>query len=253
MEVLIVGAGAMGRWLADSVAADAAFADADPAAAEAAAADAGGRAVALDTTERFDVVAVAVPMGVTHEAIATHTGKARSAIVDLAGVMAGPTAAMAEHAPDLERASFHPLFAPENAPGRIAIVAENEGPTVATIREDLTAAGNEFVETTPAEHDRAMETVQARVHAAVLAFGLAAEPVPEGFGTPVYDALEDLRAEVTGGTPRVYADIQDAFEGAEDVAEAAERIAEADPGEFEDLYRAAGRGAGSDSDAGADG
>jgi prephenate dehydrogenase len=248
MEVLIVGAGAMGRWLAEGVGTDVAFADVDPAAAEAAAADAGGRAVALDTGERFEAVAIAVPMGAAAGAIATHAGKAREAIVDLAGVMAGPTAAMAEHAPDLERASLHPLFAPENAPGRIAIVTENEGSTVGSIRADLAGAGNEFVETTPAEHDRAMETVQARVHAAVLAFGLAAEPVPEGFGTPVYDALEALRAEVTGGTPRVYADVQETFDGAADVAEAAARIAEADPGEFERLYRDAERDAGASDD-----
>jgi prephenate dehydrogenase len=247
MELLIVGAGAMGRWLADSVGGAVAFADADPAVAAAAAAETGGRAVALDASERFGTVAVAVPMGVTVEAIATHAPKAREAIVHLAGVMAGPTEAMAEHAPDRERASLHPLFAPENAPGRIATVVENEGPAVAAIRENLAAAGNTFVETTPVEHDRAMETVQARAHAAVLAFGLAAEAVPEGFGTPVYDALEDLLTEVTGGTPRVYADIQEAFDGAEDVAEAAARIADADAERFERLYREAGERAGSHS------
>jgi prephenate dehydrogenase len=240
MELLIVGAGSMGRWLADTVGFEAAFADADPAAAEAAASAVGGRTVGLDTDERFEAVAVAVPMGVATEAIASHAGAAREAIVDLAGVMAGPTAAMAEHAPELERASLHPLFAPANAPGRIAVVEEDPGPTVGRIRADLADAGNTFVETTPEEHDRAMETVQARAHAAVLAFGLAAEPVPEGFGTPVYDALEDLRREVTGGTPRVYADIQESFEGADDVAAAAERIAEADDETFERLYREAG-------------
>jgi prephenate dehydrogenase len=240
MELLIVGAGSMGRWLADTVGFEVAFADADPAAAEAAASAVGGRTVGLDTDERFEAVAVAVPMGVATEAITSHAGAAREAIVDLAGVMAGPTEAMAEHAPELERASLHPLFAPANAPGRIAVVEDDPGPTVGRIRADLADAGNTFVETTPEEHDRAMETVQARAHAAVLAFGLAAEPVPEGFGTPVYDALEDLRREVTGGTPRVYADIQESFEGADDIAAAAERIAEADGEAFERLYCEAG-------------
>jgi prephenate dehydrogenase len=244
MELLIVGAGSMGRWLAEAVGDDVAFADAEPAAARSAAAAAGGRAVALDTDERFDVVAIAVPMGVATEAIATHADTARGAIVDLAGVMAGPTAAMAEHAPEVERASLHPLFAPANAPGRIAVVADDAGPTVARIRAELTEVGNTFIETTPEEHDRAMETVQARAHAAVLAFGLAAEPVPEGFGTPVYDVLEELLAEVTGGTPRVYADIQESFDGADDIAAAAERIAAADGEAFERLYREAGNEAG---------
>ena len=240
MQVLIVGAGAMGRWLADGVGGDVAFADADPAAAEAAATEIGGRAVALDAEEQFETVVIAVPMDAAVDAIAAHATKATGAIVDLAGVMAGPTEAMATHAPDLERASLHPLFAPGNAPGRIAIVAENEGVVLRAIREDLASRGNTFVETTPEEHDRAMETVQASTHAAVLAFGLAAEPVPDGFGTPVYDALEELRAEITGGTPRVYADIQSTFDGAEAVAEAATRIADADADAFEQLYREAG-------------
>jgi prephenate dehydrogenase len=243
----------MGRWLAESVGADVAFADADPAAAEAATTEIGGRTVALDVEERFEAVVVAVPMRVAAEAIATHAPKAREAIVDLTGVMEGPTAAMAEHAPDLERASLHPLFAPENAPGRIAVVAENEGRIVRAIREDLAAAGNTFVGTTPEQHDRAMETVQASAHAAVLAFGLAADPVPEGFGTPVYDALEELRAEVTGGTPRVYADIQETFDGADAIAEAAARIADADAGAFERLYREAGGATGEGDDRDADG
>jgi prephenate dehydrogenase len=98
-----------------------------------------------------------------------------------------------------------------------------------------------------------METVQARAHAAVLAFGLAAEPVPEGFGTPVYDALENLRQEVTGNTPRVYADIQKSFEGADDIAAAAERIAAADDEAFERLYRDAGDGLGNPPGSDADG
>ncbi len=240
METLIVGAGDMGRWLADTVGADVAFADADPAAAEAARAEVGGRAVDLDTDETFDVVVVAVPMGVAAEAIATHARKAREAVMDLAGVMSGPTETMAEHAPGLERASLHPLFAPANAPGRIAVVTNSEGTAVRRIRKQLSAAGNTFIETTPEEHDRAMKTVQARAHAAVLAFGLAAEPVPEGFGTPVYDALEELRAEITGNTPRVYADIQETFDGAGDVAEAASRLADADSEAFEPLYHEAG-------------
>lgn len=240
MHVLIVGAGAIGRWFGETIEAEIAFADADSATAKAAATEVGGRAVALDTDERFEAVVVAVPMRAATGAIERHAGTATDAVLDLAGVMSGPVEAMAEHAPDLERASLHPLFAPENAPGRIAIVEAAAGPTVATIREDLTAAGNEFVETTPGEHDRAMETIQARAHAAVLAFGLAAEPVPEGFGTPVYDALRDLLAEVTGGTARVYADIQATFDGAADVSEAAERIATADDETFERLYREAG-------------
>ncbi|MFB6217567.1 MAG: prephenate dehydrogenase, partial [Halobacteriaceae archaeon] len=103
-------------------------------------------------------------------------------------------------------------------------------------RGALADRGNTLVEVTPEEHDEAMRTVQGRAHAAVLAFGLAAEEVPEGLETPVYEALSEVLAQVTGGTPRVYADIQAAFDGADDVAAAARRIAGADREAFADLY-----------------
>ncbi|MDL0124010.1 prephenate dehydrogenase, partial [Halobacterium salinarum] len=62
MEVLVVGAGAVGRWVAETVAAPVAFADTDPQRAVAAAdATENARAVAVDTAASFAVVAVAVP------------------------------------------------------------------------------------------------------------------------------------------------------------------------------------------------
>lgn len=241
MDLLIVGAGAMGRWFAGLVEADLAFADVDRTAAEDAAAALGGRAVALEGEERFDVVCLAVPMDAVSTAVAAQAPRSTGAVVDLSGVMAGPVTAMAEHAPDRERVSFHPLFAPENAPGRVAVVADAPGPLTDRLRTVLTEAGCTLFETTPAEHDRAMETVQARTHAAVLAFALAAEDVPDAFGTPVYDALEGIVEDLTGGNPRVYADIQATFDGAEDVARAAQAIADADRATFESLYRDARR------------
>ena len=89
-----------------------------------------------------------------------------------------------------------------------------------------------------------MTTVQAGTHAAILAFALSANSVPEGLRTPVYDELAALADHVTGGESRVYADIQATFDGATGVANAAERLADADPKEFEELYREAEKGRG---------
>lgn len=239
MQVLVVGAGAMGRWFGRTLPWSVVYADVEPEAATAAAAASGGRAVDLESDESFDLVCIAVPMRGTGSAIADHASKAREAVIDLSGVMAGPVAAMAEHAADRERASFHPLFGPENAPGRIAAVVDRPGPTVDDVWAALADAGNHLFETTPEEHDTAMETIQARTHAALLAFALAAEDVPGPFGTPIYDDLRELADEFLSGTPRVYADIQTTFDGAEDVAAAAEAVASADPETFERLYRAA--------------
>ncbi|WP_020221719.1 NAD(P)-binding domain-containing protein, partial [Halarchaeum acidiphilum] len=109
MDVLVVGAGEMGRWFASAVTSDVAFADADPPRAEAAADALGsrGRAVPLDTTESFGVVCLAVPMRVASESIAEHAEKAQQAVVDVTGSMRAPLDAMADAAPARERVSFH--------------------------------------------------------------------------------------------------------------------------------------------------
>jgi len=247
MDLLVVGAGEMGRWFADAVAAQSpGFLDADAAAAERAAAAAGGRAVPADADERAAVVCVAVPIPAAGTAISTHADRAREAVVDVTGVMGPAVGAMHEHAPDRERLSLHPLFAPERAPGRIAAVEDAGGPATGAIREALEDRGNDVFPTTADEHDRVMATVQARAHAAVLAYGLARESVPEAFHTPVSRALTDLVEQVTGGTPRVYADIQAAFDGAEDVAESARRVADARGDAFAALYRRAREPGGDD-------
>ncbi|ELY60193.1 prephenate dehydrogenase [Natronococcus amylolyticus DSM 10524] len=241
MDVLIVGAGAMGTWFGDAVDSEVTFADVDPAAAVAAADAVGGEAASLEDEGTYDVVCIAVPLSHADEAIAAHASRAGEAMVDVSGAMTDPLAAMARHAPDLERASLHPLFAPERAPGSIAVVRENAGPTTVAVLEALEDRGNDLVETTPEEHDEAMETVQSATHAAVLAFALAAEDVPEGFETPIYEELRGIASRVTAGTPRVYADIQETFDGAEAVADAAGALADADHDEFEALYAEAAR------------
>jgi prephenate dehydrogenase len=213
------------------------FADRDPEAAASAAGAVGARAVDLAGEERFDLVCVAVPISATETAIAEYAHRAERAILDVSGVMVGPVRAMAEHAPGRERASLHPLFAPSSEPGNVAVVVGEGGPALDTVREVLATRGNDLFETTPEEHDEAMRTVQARAHAAVLAYALAAEEVPERFHTPVSAALADVVEQVTGNEPAVYAEIQRTFAGAGDVAEAARRIAEADAVAFERLYR----------------
>ncbi|WP_336038097.1 prephenate dehydrogenase dimerization domain-containing protein [Halobacterium yunchengense] len=243
MDVLVVGAGAVGRWFASLADAPVSFADVEEARAEAAAAEHDGRAraVPLDGEESFGLVAVAVPMSAAADAIAAHAERAERAVVDFTGEMRGPLAAMASAAPARERASFHPLFAPEHAPGRVAVSESTAGPAVERVREWLDAAGNTLVDVAPADHDDAMATIQGRAHAAVLAFALAADDVPDELATPVYEDLAALVARVTGGNPRVYADIQDAFGGTEELAAAARRLADADREAFLEAYEDAGR------------
>jgi len=246
MTLCIVGAGAMGRWLAETVATETpavslAFADTDTAAAEGAAAEFDAEAVQLSNGtpqphHTFETVCLAVPMPTVADAVADWAPATESAMLDLSGVMSEPVSAMREHLPGRERASLHPLFAPGRAPGNVALVSDSVGPTLSPILDALREAGNDLFETMPAEHDEAMSTVQAKSHAAVLAWALAGEDVREEFHTPISARLADLAATVTEGESRVYADIQEQFGGADAVADAARHIADADDEAFADLY-----------------
>ncbi|MXR52249.1 prephenate dehydrogenase/arogenate dehydrogenase family protein [Halovenus sp. WSH3] len=241
MDALLVGAGAMGQWLGSVLSGaglltELSVLDTDPQRARETAETVGGRAVSPETVPTADLVCIAVPIPAAADAIATYAGYADAAILDVTGTMARPVDAMTEHAPDCERLSLHPLFAPENEPGNVPAVVDAGGPITDDVLAALRDRGNDVFETTVEEHDAAMETVQARTHAAVLAFGLAAEEVPERFQTPISTELTRLAEQVTGGESRVYADIQAAFEGADDVAEAARRLADADAEQFERLY-----------------
>lgn len=247
MHLLVVGAGEMGRWFARTAGADAvAFADRERSVAESAAAELADataenalgstRAVPLDDDERFDVVCVAVPMASVPGAVAEHADRATAAVVDVSGEMRDSVAALRAHAGDREHASFHPLFSAANAPGNVPVVIDGGGPVLDGIRDALSAAGNRVFETTPAEHDRAMETVQARAHAAVMAYALAAEDVDPRFHTKLSGPLSDLVDQLVGDDPDVYAEIQERFPGAESVAERARILADADPEAFRELY-----------------
>ncbi|WP_436936017.1 prephenate dehydrogenase [Halovenus marina] len=243
MNALVVGSGAMGRWFGEVLVdldSSISFLDADTVVAREAADAVGGNAVETSVDETFDLVVIAVPIPTAPTAIETYADSARQAIVDLTGTMTDPVEAMRAHAADLERASLHPLFAPENEPGNIPVVVDSAGPLTDRVCDQLVARDNTVFETDAATHDEAMETVQARTHAAVLAFALAAENVPDRYHTPISAELTALADQVTDGDARVYADIQAAFDGAESVADAARQIAETDEEGFKRLYERAG-------------
>ena len=82
MDILVVGAGAMGRWMGHSLVDDGpesvelAFVDTDADAALDAADAVAGRAVATDTDETFDGVCVAVPIPAATATIAEYADRA---------------------------------------------------------------------------------------------------------------------------------------------------------------------------------
>ena len=241
MKLLIVGSGSMGRWFASSVDAEVTFLDIKAERAQGAAEDMGGKMANLGTDELFDIVCIAVPIPRVTEAISTYAKNVTGIMCDITGIMKIPMEAMKKYANGVERISLHPLFGPENYPGRIALVIDEMGPMAEQIFEDLEKAGNTLFITTAGEHDEVMKTVQGMTHAAILSFALAAQEVPEEFGTPIFDGLVDLVKEMTNGNARVYSDIQEVFGGSKAIIEAAKKISSADWKEFSQLYEEASR------------
>ncbi len=235
----MVGAGQMGRWIASLGPWQPTFVDVDHATAQAAAEAADGAVLDPESQRQFDIVCIAVPMSAAAAAVAEYAPRAREAVIDVTGEMRTVLEAMTAHASDRQRASFHPLFAASNAPGNVAVVIDVPGPAITAVIDALEAAGNRVVETTPDEHDQAMQSIQAAAHTAILAYGIARETVPAGFETPISETLDELVMQVTNGNPAVYREIQQQFDGAEMVAAAAARIADADADTFDELYETA--------------
>ncbi|MFB6185283.1 MAG: prephenate dehydrogenase, partial [Halobacteriaceae archaeon] len=154
----------------------------------------------------------------------------------LTGKMKEPVSLMANIAPARERASLHPLFHPDNAPGQIAIAIQTQGPVIDRIQDTLTDQGYTFTEISPQDHDSAMKTIQGRTHAAILAFAMTADSVPDDLETPVYRRLRSLVIDILDNNPETYAEIQAEFDGADDIAQAAAEIASADVQQFIDIY-----------------
>ena len=238
MRVVIVGAGTIGQWFATVTAGwlDPIFLDIDQKRAETAAERYDGDVWTRDSVEPAPVVCTAVPLTNTTDVLAEYLPFAELAVIDLSGAMQSPLQVMNSAEQELERISLHPLFAPENAPGNIAAVIEEPGTVWSHCQQRLANAGNHVFETTPEEHDQAMETVQAKVHAAIMAYALAADPVDSAFHTPISEELDRLAKTVLTGSPRVYADIQTTFDGAESVAQAAADVARADNTVFVDIF-----------------
>ena len=241
MRAVIVGAGQMGRWFADVTAGwlDPSFVDADPDRAAAAAADTDADWIQAADVNSVPIIVTAVPLTATADVLREFGPLATDAVIDLSGSMSGPMTALQDTVPDREQLCLHPLFAPENAPGTVAVVTDKEGPIGADLRRTLDRQGYTLLDTTPERHDEAMKSVQAASHAAILAYALAAEPVDPRFHTPVSKGITELVEMVVNGNPRVYGDIQSTFDGADDVAREAAQIANSDAEAFIEYYRTA--------------
>jgi chorismate mutase / prephenate dehydrogenase len=165
-----------------------------------------------------DVVLISVPIDVTVEVIGRLGPRVRedALLMDVTSVKAAPVQAMLEST----RASVvgtHPLFGPSvhTVQGQRIVLTPGRGDAwLAWLRQMLSARGLNVLETTPAEHDRAMAIVQVLTHFSTEVMGRALVDLDVSveetlrFTSPVYLMELLMTARHFAQSPDLYASIQ---------------------------------------------
>jgi chorismate mutase/prephenate dehydrogenase len=165
-----------------------------------------------------DVVVISVPIDVTEDVIRRLGPRVRrdALLMDVTSLKAAPVQAMLT-ASSASVVGTHPLFGPSvhSLQGQRVVVTPGRGDAwLAWLKMMLHARGMEVMETTPAEHDRAMSIVQVLVHFSTEVVGrtLAALNVPIdqtlAFTSPIYLMELLLAARHFAQSPQLYASIQ---------------------------------------------
>ena len=177
-----------------------------------------------------DVVVISVPIDVTVPVIQELGPLIRpdALLMDVTSVKTEPVKAMLT-ASQASVVGTHPLFGPtvHSLQGQRVVLTPGRGDEwLAWLKTMLHARGLEMVETTPAEHDRAMAIVQVLVHFSTEVMGktLASLQVPIDqtlmFTSPIYLMELLLIARHFSQSPELYASIQMSNPGTDEVVAA---------------------------------
>jgi prephenate dehydrogenase len=225
-HVVVIGGGAVGRLLADTLADDGSavtLVDVAPAPPDARhaqlALDARTRSPQLDAALAIaDCALVALPEAAALEAL-PHVLEALPAGALLADTLSVKTpfarTALAAGAP-LELCSLNPMFAPGLGFDGHAVIAVElaPGPRSRALLTLLRKRAHVVTLPDAAAHDRATAVLQVAAHAGVLAFGLALARLDADLDAllpaapPPFLALVALLARISDGAAETYADVQ---------------------------------------------
>lgn len=177
-------------------------------------------AAVAETVGRAELVVLAIPEPAALRALDPLAGLVRpgAVLADTLSVKSRFAARLAGLPAGIEQVGLNPMFAPDlGIAGRtVAAVVTRGGPGATALLQLVESWGGRVVRCTPEEHDRATAATQALTHAAVLSFGLALAHTGTGAGQlagtapPPHLAMLALLARITGGSPEVYWDIQQA-------------------------------------------
>ncbi len=165
-----------------------------------------------------DLVVLALPESVVLRALPGMLGAVPAAalLIETSSVKSPVQEVLRGQPPGVNVLGINPMFAPSlGFAGQVVSVVTYENETNVDLLEQwLHSCGARVVRLAAERHDRLVATVQAGVHAALLAFGhtllRARTDWPEMFAvaTPPFQTLLLLLARILGQSPAVYWDIQ---------------------------------------------
>ncbi|MEM2674026.1 MAG: prephenate dehydrogenase/arogenate dehydrogenase family protein [Candidatus Hadarchaeales archaeon] len=214
MEVLIVGAGAMGEWFARLFKRwgwEVWVTDADERKARRVSERLGVK-FGREVLTRADVVLVAVPISSTPSVLEEVGARMKrgSLLMEVASVKEQTVAGMQRlKSAQLELVALHPLFGPgasELRGERFAFIPVRAGRIFEQVRERLEAEGARLFKTDWREHDQKMARVQALSHLILLLYLKLCERGE--LQTRLSRSLAEVAKALLAGNPSVYYDIQ---------------------------------------------
>lgn len=222
MKFAVIGAGAMGQWLAGFIKqnlGEVVVADASATQAERVAKELGIISKPIpEATAEAECVLVAVPISKIPEVIKSLAGQVQrgALLADITSVKSDVVEVMQTIEAKVELVSLHPLFGPGAASVKgkdFVVVPVKPGQRYAALKNRLIELGARVTEMEAEEHDRLMAIIQCMTHFVLLAYLDALKSMKglkkaEKLHTPMFATLLDLAKSVLAGNPELYGELQ---------------------------------------------
>jgi len=221
VRVAVIGAGEMGRWLANFSRrfAEVTVSDSNQAKARRVAAE---LKVAARPAERAaaeaDLIFVAVPIARTPGVLLrlAKVAPRGALLVDVASVKGEVVKSMEKIKEDVELVSIHPLFGPGATSLRnkdVVVIPVRPGARYQEFRKILERSGARITEMSADLHDQAMAVIQCLSHFVLLAYlqtlrSLDGVKLSRGLRTPIFSSLAELAKAAAAGKPELYGELQ---------------------------------------------
>lgn len=221
MNIAIVGAGDMGKWLAGVFKKIGGVTISDIRAERA-----GRAASALDilampageAVREADLILIAIPISKTPDAVKSLSRivKRGALLVDVASVKTDVVKAMRSVRRKVELVSLHPLFGPGAASIKgkdIVAIPVRAGDRYQELKRTLEMMGARITEMDEREHDQIMAVTQCLTHFVLIAYLKAIKSIKwmkqaEKLSTPMFSSFISLVKAILAGNPDLYGELQ---------------------------------------------